>query len=331
MSRSLLTLIILLASLVMVAPSQVSAEVVHKLGIHILQPEQLHDADTLVSADDESWHYVTVPITISDLKHEAKWSEFFLEAKKKKIIPIVRLTTTFKDGVWAVPTKYEIVQMIAFLERFEWPTPQRHIVVFNEVNHAKEWGGKIAPEEYADILAFTADWLHTQKDSYIVLPAAMDLAAANTAETLDAFQYWNAVVQHRADVIRKLDGWNSHAYPNPAFTAHVAQTGRNKLDGFLYELELIKPHTNKNLPVYITETGWRSTAATERHLNYFYQYAFENIWSDERVVAVTPFVLQGSPGPFAEFSFLDDTVKPTAQYYAFRSIVEEVSQTAQSQ
>lgn len=77
---------------------------------------------------------------------------------------------------------------------------------------------------------------------------------------------------------------------------------------------------DKTLPVYITETGWRATKTNSNKLTQYYQYANKYIWSDPRVVAVTPFVLQGAPGPFAEFSFINDG-QPTAQYQALQSAI----------
>ena len=50
--------------------------------------------------------------------------------------------------------------------------------------------------------------------------------------------------------------------------------------------------------VYITETGWESSKSLNRYLRQYYTYALENIWNDDRVLAVTPFCSRVTPGPF---------------------------------
>jgi hypothetical protein len=50
-----------------------------------------------------------------------------------------------------------------------------------------------------------------------------------------------------------------------------------------------------------------------------------HVWSDPRVVAVTPFVLRGDPGPFAEFGFLDKNNQPTRQYRALQQALNRVA------
>ena len=48
----------------------------------------------------------------------------------------------------------------------------------------------------------------------------------------------------------------------------------------------------KNLPVFITETGWtHNKNGNFGKVDADYKYAAENIWSDNRIVAVTPFLL----------------------------------------
>jgi hypothetical protein len=76
------------------------------------------------------------------------------------------------------------------------------------------------------------------------------------------------------------------------------------------------------LPVYITETGWVENRTTSRYLANYYLYAFKNIWMpDSRIVAVTPFVFAGAPGPFSTFSFTTANGKPTLQYNALKKVL----------
>lgn len=293
-------------------------------GIHLLHLSELDQAVKLLKpVESETWHYVTVPLTIDDLKKEGEWEGFFKLAKEKKIIPVVRLMTKFENGAWQVPNKKQVVDQFTFLNKFEWPTDEKYIIVFNEVNHAKEWGGNIDPASYAEVLAFTADWAHSEDKNYKVLPAAMDLAAPNGSATKEAFTYLNEMLAYDPNIFSKVDYWNSHSYPNPAFSSSPERTDKMSMRGFKHELDFVKEKTNRDLKTFITETGWNETGATRRHLNSYYQYTADHIWSDDRVIAATPFILQGDPGPFSGFSFIDRNGKPTAQYSAYQAVIKQ--------
>lgn len=297
------------------------------LGMHVLNPSELTDAKELVDVKPESqeWHYLTIPLSLNDLNKQAEWQNFFNLAKQERIIPIVRLATRFENGSWQVPTRKDVLLLSNFLSQLEWPTEQRFVVVFNEVNHTSEWGGHINPAEYAEILSFTADWLHTEQKNYAILPAAMDLAAPNGPTTREAFSYLEAMRAANPEVFAQIDFWNSHSYPNPGFSSAPTRTAVNSLRGFHYELDFVKKHTGRDLRVFITETGWADVPATRRWLTDYYTYALQHIWSDPRVIAVTPFVLKGDPGPFSEFGFLDQNNQPTRQYRALQQALQRVN------
>jgi hypothetical protein len=311
-----------LAMGVLLSPAQAMAKG-EVLGIHILNPSELNDAEELLKSttEQEEWHYLTVPLSLEDTKNVEQWQGFFKAAKEKKLIPIVRLVTKFENGAWTVPSKREVVQMVSFLNQLEWPTEEKWVIVFNEPNHAKEWGGQVNPEEYAQVLRFTADWLHTEQKGYRVLPAGLDLAAPNGRVTMEAFTYLERMLAVDPEIFTTVDAWNSHSYPNPGFSSSPQRVGQNSLRGFQYELAYLKEKTGREYQVFITETGWEENAATSRWLPSYYQYAYQHIWSDSRVIAVTPFILRGAPGPFARFSFLDSHGRPTRQYTAYQNIL----------
>ncbi len=298
---------------------QAAAQSSDKLGIHILHPDELTAANALLDANTttESWHYVTIPFTYSDLEKPAEWKIFFSKARQLHIIPIIRLATKHEGDAWVQPDKKHIVEQLDFLSAQTWPTQEKRIIVYNEVNHAKEWGGQIDPQSYADTLEFVSSWAHTQPgDPFKVLPAAMDLAAGNTRDTKEAFAYLNAMVVHNPQIFDFVDAWNSHSYPNPGFAASPQRTGQNSISGFRHELAFLEKLSDRVWQVYITETGWSVTKSLAKWLPSYYQYAIDHVWSDPEVVAVTPFVLRGAPGPFEAFSFLDADGQPTAQYRA---------------
>jgi len=316
--------------------SLVSARSV-KLGIHLMKVEELSLVKPLLKEPrghsaifKQDWHYVTVPFTLSDLGQSDRWQKFFNQAKKQRIIPILRLTTRFKQGHWQVPSRKNIVDQINFLSHLNWPTTEKYIIAYNEPNHAAEWGGKVDPQAYAITLAFVADWAHTENNGFVVLPAGLDQAAPNGKKTMEAFNFLNRMWTSDAEVFQKIDVWNAHAYPNPGFIASPYSTSKMSLRSFIYELNWLKQKTGRDFQVAITETGWRDTPLTHWKLTAYYSYALKNIWSDPRVIAVTPFTLKGSPGPFSQFSFLNASGKPTGQYHALQAAIKWVGNLMQA-
>lgn len=304
-------------------PTQVNAQEI--LGVHILHPQDLPDVEKLLRTDKnrDQWQYVTIPFTLQDTERVVEWQAFFEECHRKKLIPLVRLATRVEGDSWVKPTKKDVVVMATALGKLNWPTAQRHVMIFNEPNHAKEWGGEIDPEGYAEILQFATDWFHTEKRTYVVLPAGLDLAAPNGRVTMEAFAYWRKVHAAQPEVLASLDAWNSHSYPNPGFSSSPLLNTKSSLRGFQHELQFIKELTGKEYQVYITETGWESNARIAKKLPEYYRYAVKNIWSDPRVVAVTPFLLRGSPGPFDGFSFFNEA-GPTIQFTAYRQALDSI-------
>lgn len=296
------------------------------MGIHILTPEELIFARELtqVSEGDDRWTYVTIPFTLDDVGQHDRWQRFFDEAREQKVIPLVRLATRVEDGQWVVPTYHDIVRQITFLGQLDWPTDDKHLIIFNEVNHAKEWGGTIDPAEYTRIFMFASQWARHEQRNFVILPAAMDLAAPNGPITLEAFNYLDQMLAADATVFDHIDAWNSHSYPNPGFSSAPQRTAKNSLRGFEHELAYLKEKTDKDFQVYITETGWEVNYNLQRWLPSYYTYALQHIWNHPQVVAVTPFLLRGTPGPFAGFSFLTEDNQPTPQYQAYRQAISKV-------
>lgn len=210
-----------------------------------------------------------------------------------------------------------------------WSSDRRYIIVGNEVNHAAEWGGELDPVTYTNYLTFASQWARSVDSDFFILPAALDLDAPNSSKTREAIGYLRDMLIYKPDLLDFIDGWNSHSYPNPAFSAPPTAIGKNSLRGYQTELALMAEYSDRQLPVFITETGWRQTIRNQRLLANYYDYAVKNVWSDPRVVAVTPFVLQGAPGQFAAFSFLDAQQKPTAQFVAYQAALQKISEASQ--
>ena len=295
------------------------------MGMHILQPEEITKVRKIF--EDDVWRYITIPLTIDDTQDWRRWQIFFNEAHREKLIPIIRLATRYdqEKDCWTIPNRKEIVGLVSFLSSLNWYQEEKLVIVFNEVNHANEWGGKIDPFAYTHILKFTSNWLRSESLNFKILPAAMDLAAANAFPSMEAFNYIESMYRIDSEIFDYIDYWNSHSYPNPGFSASPRNSGQNSLRGFNYELNYLKEKTARDFQVFITETGWMSHYLINYYLSDYYLYALENVWNDERILAVTPFVMKGDPGPFSSFSFLDLEEKPTIHTYALKRALKKIS------
>jgi hypothetical protein len=113
-------------------------------------------------------------------------------------------------------------------------------------------------------------------------------------------------------ILNRLDGWVSHSYPNPGFVGLPDGVGRGTVRTWFWELQVLRGlGISKNLPVFITETGWKHAEG----LNYdpslpssqkvadFYKKAFQVAWENDRIVAITPFLLNYQEEAFDHFSF----------------------------
>jgi hypothetical protein len=293
-------------------------------GMHVLSPDEIVKVATEFGKENKLSTqpiYVTVPFTLADVDKLPDWQRAFDVARDHHIVPIVRLATRFspEQQAWQVPTRKNIIDLVTALGQLQWPQSDRLVIIGNEPNHAREWGGTVDPESFAEISAFAADWLATEPDHYFILPAAMDLAAPNGKETKEALAFWRAAVAARPDQLDKFSAWNSHSYPNPGFQSAPQRTAQNSLRGYQHELTFLQHYTDRPWEVYITETGWSSANLSTAKLRDYYAYAWRYVWNDPQIKAVTPFVLTGDPGPFADFSFFAANGRPTAQWQAYLS------------
>src|SRR5581483_183647 len=109
-------------------------------------------------------------------------------------------------------------------------------------------------------------------------------------------------------------GFASHSYPNPGFSA-APSSARMGVATYRYEYQLINANTSTRKPVFLTETGWDRTTLGEKTISEYLTQALSTIWSQDKdkIVAITPFLLDSEGGDFAKFSFLDNGRQ--TQYY----------------
>ncbi|OGC92586.1 hypothetical protein A2899_02745 [Candidatus Amesbacteria bacterium RIFCSPLOWO2_01_FULL_49_25] len=280
----------------------------NRYGVHILDPAEIESAAKLVNSSGGDWGYVTIPIR-SDDRDVTKWSAFFEQARKFHLIPILRLATYHDpvNGGWVPPTPYDLIDFANFLSGFPWPTQNRYVILFNEPNHAKEWGGGVNPARYASLLIDASDIFRSRSADFFLLSAGLDMSAPTAADSLEALEFYRRMSQAQPNWTQAVDGHSVHAYPNPAFTASPYSTSRFGITSFRFEQKYLSKLGMHPKPIFITETGSLSPAK-------FYPEAF-SVWTDENIAAITPFLLHASQGPFQGFSLTDSQSQPKTAYY----------------
>jgi hypothetical protein len=284
----------------------------NKFGIHILEPDELEKAVRLVNSSGGDWGYITIVLRNNDLDKE-KWQKFFNDCRRLHIIPIVRIATHMTDkGVWQKPDLNNLEKWSNFLADLNWPVKKQIVAVFNEPNHAKEWGGQVNPAEYARVLEKIINLFKSKDNNFFVIPAGLDQAADGVNGTLREDNFLNIMQQTVPGIFNKIDGWNSHSYPNHGFIGLPEDTGKASIKGYIWELEYLKSlGLKKELDVFITETGWPHQEGVVDAFNFYNQdeaakllkKAFLLWQKDDQVKAVTPFVLNYPEPPFDHFSW----------------------------
>lgn len=289
----------------------------NKIGIHLFFPSEIHDASKLINSSGGDWGYVTIPIQSND--HDLKkWQNFMLACKKYHVIPILRLATTIDSTnteVWKKPQLTDVIEIAAFLDKLSWPTQNRYVVIYNEINRADEWGGTINPSEYANILSFAVTIFKSKSPDFFVISAGLDNAAPNKGlQFMNEYEFMRQMNIAVPGIFYQIDGLASHSYPNPGFSQAPNTNSMMGVASFKYERNLAKELTGKDLPVFITETGWSGELVSDELKIKYYQQTFDTIWNDPTIIAVTPFIFEARNGDFEKFSFLTSTGSATKQY-----------------
>lgn len=320
-------------------------EVSNQFGIHILEPYDLDKARELVNSGGGDWGWVTIVIRDDDMDRQ-KWQVFMDQCREKHLVPIVRISTHNLNSHWVKPEINDEKKWANFLSSLNWPTEKKHVIIFNEPNHAKEWGETINPREYARILSAFIDSLKDMNKNFTVMNAGLDLAAPNSKETMEAYRFMEEMRNEVPDIFEKLDAWSSHSYPNHGFVGKPWESGKTSIKGYEWELNVLKNNFSlkKELPVFITETGWPKSETTyvwrktksgykKVPISKYYdsntaaeylKKAFEEVWlKDKRIKAVTPFVLNYPGDLFANFSWFDKEGNPYPQYELIKSMAKD--------
>lgn len=320
------------------AASSISGEdvFVNKFGIHILEPTDIERAAELLNSNGGDWSFVTIVIRDDDRNRE-KWQDFFDGCREKHLIPLVRIATHLENNIWAKPKMEDVNKWVEFLSSLVWPVKNRYVIVFNEPNHAREWGGEINPQEYSQILFSFREKFKNNNPSFKILNAGFDLAASNfVGYSLDVLLYWQRMEDSQPGIFKILDGWTSHSYPNHGFIGTPSDAGRTSIRGYQWEQATLKEiFAVSDLPVFITETGWPHETISKRFYSEeqtaaFLKQAFEEVWlPDKSVIAVTPFVLNYKDPPFDNFSWLGKDGQPGREFETIKNLPKKRNEPEQ--
>lgn len=279
-------------------------------GIHILFPSELNEASNLVNSTDGQWGYVTIPIQTTD-KDLKKWQIFMDEAREKKLIPIVRLATEplySNTSVWRKPDEADIIDFANFLNSLEWPVENRYVIIYNEVNRFDEWGGEAPnPQRYGELLSFAYDTFKRRSGDFYIIMGGLDNASPNDrVKYMDNLVFIREMLASNPDLVSKMDGFSSHSYPNPAFSQPPSSTKQVGTATYKYEYDLLNQNTDRKIPAFITETGWISDNLSDERVSSYYNTAYKDVWGQDKdkIVAITPFLLNSTGGQFENFSFI---------------------------
>lgn len=268
------------------------------IGIHITDKSDLEDASHLVNSNGD-WGYVTVVIRDDQMDKNA-WQETFDQMRRLHLIPIIRIATHQVGNNWAVPNPEDARIWAEFLHSLNWVTKNRYVVLFNEPNRASEWGGRISPIEYSQVVKAYRQELKRLSDDFFVLPAGLDMSAQNSTTTRSGERFFDQMYSFDPEVFSYFDGYVSHPYPSQG------------IDSFKQEISYLEKYKlNQNTPIFITETGWRNSATD---IVKEFENAYKLAWRDPRIVAITPFILNYTGKPFEDFSWTKSDGGFTPQY-----------------
>jgi hypothetical protein len=238
-------------------------------------------AAELVNSNGGDWGHVTIVLVEDDRADPDRLQRLFDQCYLHHLVPIVRIGTRFDlaRGVWARPQPNDPYLWREFFDRVRWPTTHHYIVVGNEPNLGREWGGAVDAADYARYLE---KWLTVFADDrhYRVFNGALD-ASNDTSlpERMDEYEFIAAMRQASPTLFERLDGWASNPYHFRWWAEELRYSYR------AYEAELAA--IGRDMPVIIVESA-TGHVDDPRAVADYYEMAFKHWLADPRVVAATP-------------------------------------------
>jgi hypothetical protein len=292
----------------------------NKFGLYIYAEEKdfFEIAQKLVNSNGGEWGYVLIPFNVRD-HDEKKWARVFDQLINKRLIPVIQLW-----NVDVADYQGETREAAEFLNKFVWPIKFRYISVYNEPNDNKFWYNRADAAEYARILDYTVRIFKEVNQDFYMLNAAFNVSASSDGESTDSFLFMKKMDEAVPGIFERIDGWASHPYPQPNFSGSPYDEGRWSIRAYEDELNFLREElgVEKDLPVFITETGWAHAEGVMYNSSYlpvtkiaeYFEIAFEEVWlKDDRVRAVMPFTIRYDP-PFDHFSWVNSDKVPYYHY-----------------
>ena len=283
-------------------------------GLHLSQTSDLSSASKIINSQGGDWGWSTVVIR-QDLLNHQQWQDFFDQCRLLHIIPIIRLSTLMENNYWKTPEYSDIDSLTEFLNSLNWPTQDQHIILFNEINHAQEWGGQININDYTDKSIYIIQKLKKLNPNFKVLSSGLDLAAPDKLpDFISAETVYQQIYQYNPQYFELIDGIASHSYPNHGYIGKPTETGQHSIFGYQWELDFLKSlGVSKTYPIFITETGWPHREGESNDNNFYtaktsaeFLISAYQLWqTDPQIEAVTPFIYNFPYPPFDHFSWVD--------------------------
>ncbi len=336
---------ILLYTLFILPLSIFAADSNNKFGISLAQPnpDEFVKVKELVNSNGGDWGYVTLIIEEKD-RDKDKWQGIFNKLRELHLIPIIRLATSAEGENWRRPEAKDAQSWVDFLDSLNWVVKNRYIILFNEPNHGREWGGEVDAKNYSEVSFEFAKKLKEKNSDFFVMLAGLDASAPSWLPGMeDEETFLREIIQgptlREGRTLQNIDGWASHSYPNPGFSGSPYATGRGTVRTYEWELGILRElGVTKELPVFITETGWvsqdqilniKNQRLSREVVAEYFKTTYEGVWlPDDRVKAVTPFVLDYQGEPFLEFSWKLPSAKTSEgqgfyqQYYTVQNMLK---------
>lgn len=293
-------------------------------GLHLSQTSDLTPAKNIINSNGGDWGYVTIVLRTDQLDVQM-WQDFMNNCRLFHLTPIIRLATIMEKDHWKKPEYSDIDNLTNFLASLRWPHSRQIVSLFNEPNQGKEWGGGVDAKSYTDLALYAAKRLKSLNANFFILSGGLDLAAPQKLpDFAKAESFYREVYQYKPEYFDLLDGLASHSYPNHGFVGLPTDQGLHSIRGYQWELSFLKNlGVKKELPAFITETGWPHREGETNNPSFFAANTTSdlllsaiNIWQkDPRVLAVTPFIFNFPYPPFDHFSWLqiNGTIYPEYQ------------------
>ncbi|HWS48837.1 MAG TPA: hypothetical protein VN174_02200 [Candidatus Methanoperedens sp.] len=307
-------------------------------GLHLTQTGDLDSAKDIINSNGGDWGYVTVVIRTDQLDKNT-WQDFFDKCRKYHLIPIIRLATIMENNSWKAPSTEDIDNLANLLNSLNWPMIPQYIIPFNEINHAKEWGGTIDIKNFTDTFIYTSEKFKSLNPNFYILSAPLDLASPEKLpQNKSAKNIYKEIYLHNPKYFDSFDALASHSYPNHGYVGTPNDTGQHSILGYQWELEYIRSlGINKTYPIFITETGWPHREGVKKNNQYyslktaveFYLKALDIWQKDSQVMAVTPFIYNYSQAPFDHFSWLNSDEQLYPEYQQIIDLPKRQNQPQQ--